>query len=51
MQWCYMHSVLEEYTMNFVPAPLDSEEMLGYQDFAIELQMKTNPFCRLFYKN
>lgn len=44
-------SVIGEYTMHFAPAPLDSEGMLGYQDFAIELWMKTKPFSRLFYKN
>ena len=46
-----MHSVIGEYTMHFAPAPLDSEGMRGYQDFAIELWMKTKPFSRLFYKN
>ena len=51
MQWYYMHSVLGEYTMHFTPAPLDSEQMLGYQNFAVELWMKANPFSRLFYKN
>ena len=32
----YLHSVFGEYTMHFGPVSLDSEGMLGYQDFAIK---------------